>query len=435
MFMRQVKMSEVVDGKRKRSSKYEKLIGPTDPKVDHLARERLITARIGLLLRHSFFGNLATRLQLVNADEWCGTAATDGLKFYYNSRFIMMLKPKEVEFLVGHEVLHVVYDHMGRRETRDPQIWNIADDYAVNADLKKHQVGQFITTVPCLYDKKYEGMTAEAIYDDLMKNVKKISIDDLLGQILDDHMEGDEDGDGDGEGDKDGKGRGKRPQMSPEERERVRQEVKQAIINAAQSAEAGQLPLGVERMIKQFTNPVMPWRELIQTNLTSAIRTDYSWMRPSRRSWHMDAIMPGMTPGEEIDVHVAIDMSGSISTKQAQAFLGEISGMMESFDGYKVHVFCFDTEIYNPQDFTSENMDSVENYEPMGGGGTNFTAIFDYLKETGKEPKRLIVFTDGYPCGSWGDPEYCDTTWIIHGDPNPNPPFGQYAIYNDHKKS
>jgi predicted metal-dependent peptidase len=435
MFMRQVKMSEVVDGKRKRSSKYEKLIGPTDPKIDHLARERLITARIGLLLRHSFFGNLATRLQLVNADEWCGTAATDGLKFYYNSRFIMMLKPKEVEFLVGHEVLHVVYDHMGRRETRDPQIWNIADDYAVNADLKKHQVGQFITTVPCLYDKKYEGMTAEAIYDDLMKNVKKISIDDLLDQMLDDHMEGDEDGEGDGEGDKDGKSRGKRPQMSPEERERVRQEVKQAIINAAQSAEAGQLPLGVERMIKQFTNPVMPWRELIQTNLTSAIRTDYSWMRPSRRSWHMDAIMPGMTPGEEIDVHVAIDMSGSISTKQAQAFLGEISGMMESFDGYKVHVFCFDTEIYNPQDFTSENMDSVENYEPMGGGGTDFTAIFDYLKESGKEPKRLIVFTDGYPCGSWGDPDFCDTTWIIHGDPNPNPPFGQYAIYDDHKKS
>jgi predicted metal-dependent peptidase len=430
MFMSAVKMSEVVDGKRKRSSKYENLIGPTDPKVDYLARERLITARIGLLLRQSFFGNLATRLQLVNADEWCGTAATDGLKFYYNSRFIMMLKPKEVEFLVGHEVLHVVYDHMGRRETRDHQIWNIADDYAVNADLKKHQVGQFITTVPCLYDKKYEGMAAEAIYDDLMKNVKKISIDDLLDQLLDDHMDGE-----DGEDEKEGKGRGNRPKMSAEERERVRQEVKQAIINAAQSAEPGQLPLGVERMIKQFTNPVMPWRELIQTNLTSAIRTDYSWMRPSRRGWHMDAIMPGMTPGEEIDVHVAIDMSGSISTKQAQAFLGEISGMMESFDGYKVHVFCFDTEIYNPQDFTSENMDSVENYEPMGGGGTDFTAIFDYLKESGKEPKRLIVFTDGYPCGSWGDPEYCDTTWIIHGDPNPNPPFGQYAIYNDHKKS
>jgi predicted metal-dependent peptidase len=427
-------MSEVIDKskskKKTRSDKFEKLVGPTDPKVDHDARERLVTARIGLLLRHSFFGNLATRLTLINADDWCSTAATDGLKFYYNSRFIMMLKPKEVEFLVGHEVLHVVYDHMGRRNHRDPQIWNIADDYAVNADLKRHKVGQFITTVPCLYEQKYDGKAAEEIYDDLMKNAQKIDVNSLIDQMIDDHLDGDEDGDGEGDGD-DKEGKGKRPKMSPEERERARQEIKQAIINAAQSAEAGQLPAGVERLIRQHTNPVMPWRELIQTNLTSAIRTDFSWMRPSRRSWHMDAIMPGMTPGEEIDVVVAIDMSGSISSKQAQAFLGEIGGMMDAFDGYKVHVFCFDTDIYNPQDFNSESMDTIDEYEPMGGGGTDFDAIFDYLKKVGNVPKRLICFTDGYPCGSWGDANYCDTTWIIHGDPNPNPPFGTYALYDD----
>jgi len=423
-------MSEVIapTKKRKRSKKFENLVGPTDPKVDNQARERLVGARIGLLLRHSFFGNLATRMKLVNADEWCSTAATDGLKFYYNSRFIMMLKPKEVEFLVGHEVLHVVYDHMGRRGDRDPQIWNIADDYAVNADLKRHKVGQFITTVPCLYESKYDGKPAEEIYDDLMKNVQKISIDDLVDQMIDDHMDGEGEEGQDGDGNKEGKGR---PKMSPEERERARQEMKQAIIQAAQSAEAGTLPKGVERLIKEAVDPVMPWRELIQTNLTSAIRNDYSWMRPSRRSWHMDAIMPGMTPGEEIDVVVSLDMSGSISDKQARAFLGEIAGMMNSFDGYKVHVFCFDTDTYNPQDFDSENMDSIEEYEPQGGGGTDFDCIFDYLKENAIEPKRLIVFTDGYPCGSWGDPDYCDTTWIIHGDTNPNPPFGTYAIYDE----
>lgn len=421
-------MSEVLDPKaRKRSKKFENLVGPTDPKVDHEARERLVTARIALLLRHSFFGNLATRLKLINADEWCGTAATDGQKFYYNSRFIMMLKPKEVEFLVGHEVLHVVYDHIGRRGTRDPQIWNIANDYAVNADLKRHKVGEFIRTVPCLYEQKYDGKTSEEIYDDLMKNVQKIDINDLIDQLIDDHMDGDDEGEGDGDQD----GKGKRPKMSPEERERVRQEVKQAIINAAQSANAGELPAGVQRLIRDVTDPVMPWRELIQTNLTSAIRTDYSWMRPSRRGWHMDAVMPGMTPGEEIDVVVAIDMSGSISNKQAQAFLGEISGMMEAFDGYKVHVFCFDTEIYNPQDFTSENMDTIDGYEPQGGGGTDFDAIFEYLKHEGNVPKRLIVFTDGYPCGSWGDADYCDTTWIIHGDTDPHPPFGQFALYDE----
>ena len=424
-------MSEVINPskKRSRSKKFENLVGPTDKKIDHDAREKLVTARIGLLLRHSFFGNLATRMQLINADLWCSTAATDGLKFYYNSRFIMMLKPKEVEFLVGHEVLHVVYDHMGRRGNRDPEIWNIADDYAVNADLKRHKVGEFIKTVPCLYETKYDGKAAEEIYDDLMKNVQKISIEDLLDQMIDDHM--DDEGDGDGDQDGEGNKKGKRPSMSPEERERVRQEVKQAIINAASSAEAGSLPLGVERLIKQHTNPVMPWRELIQTNLTSAIRTDYSWMRPSRRGWHMDAIMPGMNPGEEIDVVVAIDMSGSISNKQAQQFLGEIGGMMNSFDGYKVHVFCFDTETYNPKDFSSENMDLIDEYEPMGGGGTDFDCIFTYLKDIGNVPKRLIVFTDGYPFGSWGDADYCDTTWVIHGDKNPNPPFGTYAIYDE----
>ena len=426
-------MSDVISPtKKKRSSKFDNLIGPTDPKIDAQARELLVGARIGLLLRHSFFGNLATRMKLVNADEWCATAATDGQTFYYNSRFIKMLKPKEIEFLFGHEVLHVVYDHMGRRVDRDPQIWNIADDYAVNADLKRHHVGQFITTVPCLYETKYDGKPAEEIYDDLMKNVKKINVDDLIDQLLDDHMddEGDDgEGDNDGEGNKKGKGRPK--QMTPEERERARQEIKQAIIGAAQSAEAGTMPKGVERLIQQHTNPVMPWRELIQTNLTSAIRTDFSWMRPSRRGWHSDAIMPGMTPGEEIDVVVSIDMSGSISNKQAQAFLGEIGGMMSSFDGYKVHVFCFDTDTYNPQDFSSENMESIDNYEVMGGGGTDFDAIFRYLKENAIEPKRLIVFTDGYPCGSWGDADYCDTTWIIHGDKNPNPPFGTFALYDE----
>ena len=418
--------------KKKRSDKFDKLIGPTDPKIDALARERLISARVGLLLRHSFFGNLATRLKLTNADEWCATAATDGQKFYYNSRFIMLLKPKEVEFLVGHEVLHVVYDHMGRIGNRDPQMFNIANDYAVNADLKRHGVGTFITSVPCLYDRKYDGKPSEEIYDDLMKNVKHIDINSLLDQMIDDHLEDEGEGnnDGDGDGDKEANGKG-RPKMSPEERERLRQEMKQAIISAASTCEAGQLPLGVERLIKQHTDPVMPWRELIQTNLISAIRADYSWMRPSRRGWHMDAIMPGMNPGEEIDVVVSLDMSGSISNSQAQAFLGEIGGMMDAFDGYKVHVFCFDTKTYNPQDFNSDSMDTIDEYEPQGGGGTDFDCIFEYLKENAIDPKRLIVFTDGYPCGSWGDPDYCDTTWIIHGDKNPNPPFGTFALYDE----
>ena len=419
-------MSDVINKSKKKNKtgKFDKLIGPTDPKIDARARDLLITARVALLINHSFFGNLATRLKMVNADEWCSTAATDGRNFYYNSRFICLLKTKEVEFLVGHEVLHVVYDHMGRRDNRDPQIWNIANDYAVNADLKRHKVGQFITSVPCLYEAKYDGKYSEYIYDDLMKGVSKISLDDLIDQMLDEHMDSEDDSDGEAEG----KGRPK--PMTQEERDALRQEIKQNIINAAAGSEAGKLPAGVKRLLDDITDPKMPWRDLIQTNLTSLIKSDYSFSRPNRRGWHMDAIMPGSIPGEEIDVVVALDMSGSISDKQAQMFLGEVSGMMQMFDGYKIHVFCFDTSVHNPQFYSSDNLDTMSEYEPKGGGGTDFTSIFDYLKERGEDTKRLIVFTDGMPFGSWGDEDFCDTTWIIHGSNTIVPPFGTYAYFD-----
>ena len=397
------------------------LIGPVDPKIDAQARDRLIGARVSLLLRHSFFGNLSTNLKLINADEWCSTAATDGRNFYYNSRFIMMLTRGEIEFLFGHEVLHVVYDHFGRRGERDPQLFNIANDYAVNADLKRHKVGEFITTVPALYDVKYDGMSSEAIYDDLFQNAEKIDINSLLDKLVDDHLDGMEN--------EDGSGARPRP-LTDQEREELRQEIKQQIIQASRSAEAGSIPAGVQRMVKDITEPKMPWRELIATTLTSAIKIDYSFSRPNRRGWHSDAIMPGMTPGEEIEICVAIDMSGSISNKQASEFLAEIRGIMESFTSYRIHVFCFDTEIYNPRDFNSDNLDTIDGYEPQGGGGTDFDAIFTYLKNRGTDVKRLIVFTDGYPFGSWGDPDFCETVWIIHGDKNPSPPFGIWAIYD-----
>jgi predicted metal-dependent peptidase len=186
-------------------------------------------------------------------------------------------------------------------------------------------------------------------------------------------------------------------------------------------------------MVDDLLNPKMPWRELLNMNLISTFKTDYSFMRPNRKGWHMPAIMPGMTPGQEVNVVVAVDTSGSIGSSDIKIFLSEINGIMESFDSYNIHVFSFDTRSYNPQNFTSDNLADISEYEPEGGGGTDFNAIFDYLKEEGIEPQRLVVFTDGYPFGSWGDENYCDTTWIIHGDPKPNPPFGTWAVYDDHR--
>jgi predicted metal-dependent peptidase len=411
---------------KQESDKFKDLVGPMDPKLDRVVREKMVTARVGMLLRASFFGNLATRLKLVNADEWCPTAATDGRNFYYNSRFVDMLKPKEVEFLFGHEVLHCVYDHFGRRGDRDPQLFNIANDYCVNADLKKHRVGEFITSVPCLYNPEYEDMSSEEIYDVLYENAEKIDIDKLLEKLLDEHLDGDDETDGGGDKD----GNGNRPRMSAEERAKVRDEIKEAMLAAAAASDgAGNLPAGVRRILQDLTAPKMSWRELLRMQLESTLKSDYTWMRAGRKGWHMDAIMPGQKPDELIDIAVMIDASGSIDPNMLRDFISETQGIMEQFQSYKIHVGTFDTRVYNTVQYDSENLDSMADYEVEGGGGTDFDCIFEYLKEEQIEPKRLVVFTDGYPFGSWGDENYADTVWILHGTTTIVPPWGQWAYY------
>jgi len=416
----------------KESDKFKDLLGKTDPALDYKVREKLITARVGLLIKASFFGNLATRLKLVNADEWCPTAATDGRNFYYNCKFIELLRPKEIEFLFGHEVLHCVYDHFGRRGDRNPQIWNVANDFCVNADLIKHKVGEKITSVPCLHDVKYDGMSSEEVYDDLMKNAKKINIADLIDQLLDEHLDGQGD---EGEGSGDGKGGKGRPKLSPEERQAIKDEIKEAMLSAAATVDgAGNLPAGVKRLIQELTEPQMDWRELLRMNLESTIKSDYTWMRPSRKGWHMDAIMPGRNVEPMIDIAVALDASGSISEKMLRDFLSEIQGIMDSFPAYKIHLITFDTKAYNPAQYDSDNLDSICEYEVKGGGGTDFDCVYSYLKENEIEPNRLIIFTDGYPFGSWGDENYTETIFILHGTTTIVPPWGTWAYYEEEKK-
>lgn len=415
---------------KKDSDKFKNLCGPTDPKLDADVREKLITARVGLLLKAPFFGNLSTRLKLVNADEWCPTAATDGRHFYYNSRFVNLLRTKEIEFLFGHEVLHCVYDHFGRRGDRDPQLFNVANDYCVNADLIKHRVGEKITSVPCLYDPKYDGMSSEQIYDILYENAEKIDINDLLDKLLDEHMDGEGEGDGEEGADSDKGGKG-RPKLSKADRDKIRDEIKEAVLAAASASGAGNLPSGVKRLLEDMTQPKMNWRELLRMNLESTIKSDFTWMRSSRRGWHMDAVMPGMKNDELIDVAISIDASGSIGERMLKDFLAEVQGIMDSFPAYKLHIVTFDTNTYNPQTYDSDNLDSICDYEVKGGGGTDFDCVFDYFKANDIQPKRHIMFTDGYPGGSWGDENYCDTVFIIHGSTTITPPWGQHAYYEE----
>lgn len=392
--------------------------------------EKLTTARVGLLLKAPFFGNMATRMLLIDASEWCPTAATNGRNFYYNKKFIEKLSVKKLEFLFGHEICHCVFDHFGRVGSRDRQLSNIAQDFAVNQILVDERIGEKITEVKICYDQKYRGMAWEEIYDELYEKAEKIPMDQLLkqlGELLDEHIN--EDGSGPGkEGDKEGKGKGM-PGMTKEEAQQIRDEIKEAMIQSASAAGAGKVPAGIQRLIKDMTEPKISWRQLIRQEIQSIIRNDYSFTRPNRKSMHSGAILPGMRQDTTIDVAIAIDMSGSIGTEDATVFLSEVKGIMDQYEDFSIHLWCFDTDIYNYVKITQDNSHELEEYEPQGGGGTDFDINFTYMLEQGIEAKKFIMFTDGFPCGSWGPEDQVDTVFIVKGNTEAEAPFGQTVIY------
>jgi predicted metal-dependent peptidase len=403
--------------------------------------DRIIVARVGLLLRHPFFGNMATRLRILAADEWLPTAAVDGRNLYYNTQFFNAMTNKEIEFVIAHEILHCVFDHLGRRGDRIPLLYNIAADYIVNNILVRDRIGEKPKIVDCFQDFKYEEWTSEEVYDELFEQAKKNGDEFVkqLGEMLDEHLDMDGDdsegaSDNGEEQDKNGNGVSKKkPKYSKEEIKKIKDEIKENVLSSAQAAGAGNVPAGVARMIKDLTEPKMNWRQILRQQIQSTIKSDYTFMRPNRKGWHTGAVLPGMNFDETIDLCISIDMSGSIGDAQGRDFLSEIKGIMEEYKDYKIKLWCFDTKVYNEDDFSADDGRDLLDYEIMGGGGTDFMANWEYMKENDIQPKKFIMFTDGYAWDSWGDESYCDTIFIIHSnrDKGLQAPFGITAHYDE----
>jgi len=374
------------------------------------------------------------------ADDWLPTAAVDGRNLYYNTQFFNAMNNKEIEFVIAHEILHMVFDHLGRREERNPMLYNIAADYIVNNTLVRDRIGTKPSIVDCYQDFKYDGWTSEEVYEELFEEAKKNGEEFLneLGEMLDEHLDMNGDNEGEGSGDpeeeKDANGNSvskKKPKFSKEDIKQIKDQIKENVLSSAQAAGAGNVPAGVERMIRELTEPKMNWRELLRQQIQSTIKSDYTFMRPSRKGWHTGAVLPGMNFDETIDVCIALDMSGSIGNAQAADFLGEVKGIMDEYKDYKIKIWCFDTEVYGEDDFSADDGREITDYEIKGGGGTDFMANWRYMHENNIQPKKFLMFTDGYAWDSWGEDDYCDTVFVIHShhDKNLQAPFGQTAHY------
>ena len=382
---------------------------------DLTIEERLIAAKVQMLMRLPFFGSLASGLNVKVVDwrfdkETPMTAATDGVNFFYNPEGIKDRTIPELVWLYAHEVSHVCWQHFMRMGDRNKTLWNIATDYAINGILRINKIGKPFEKH--LDDKKFDGMAAEQIYDILYKEAPKLDLDALSKMLADKHLEMDRNEDG-----------------SPKTEEQIRDltnKIKEDIIKATQSMEAGSIPAGFDRLIESIVSPQLPWQEILRDRIKSKIKTDFTFMQPNRRSGNMGGIIfPSMTVEDQIDICIAMDMSGSIGDDVASEFMSEINGIISEFRSWNIKIWSFDTKVYNQKEYSSDDNDDIMSYQPKGGGGTAFECNWSYMKTASIEPKLFIMFTDLYPCDGWGDPDYCDTLFIGYGGCRAVAPFGE----------
>lgn len=396
-----------------------------DQHVVEAVKRAISDAKIYLLMKCPFVGAVSTRIDFVLTYK-IPTAATDGRTIYYNPNFFKDLNKGEIVFVIGHEILHIVYDHVFRRGNKNTLIWNMAIDYIVNYTLVKNKIG--IIPENALFDEKYsDEYTSEELYEILLRDNVKI-----VSNMLDVHLDGPEDtGDEKGEGninvEKLGSG------INKEEIENIRKEIKSIIFGLRSSmVDATNIPKGIARVIDKLSTPVIDWKNVLFNFIKSSIKVDYDFRKPNSMSWVYNVVMPNFSTGEKISAHVFIDSSGSITDEQLADFLGEIKNMAETFDDFYISVSSFDTKVYNTQEYDPNNISEISKYKAMGGGGTDFDCIFNYLKEKNIVPNSLIIFTDGRPYDSWGDPNYCgnETIFLINNKyENIKAPFGTTIKY------
>lgn len=385
-------------------------------------KDRIIRARIQLLMKQPFYGLIVVRLMMKATDsKEMPTIGTDGVNIWYNPDFLDVLNDEELIWTIAHQVLRVVYDHIERKGVREADTWDHSCEYAVNLDLQQANIGKMIRKeiIDVPFDEKYRDMSSYQIYEDLMKNPKKKDRHQKLSPSMKPAS-----GNGDGEG---SAGLG-----SDEYDGRGDDELIAGLLQAARTAGLENLPPRLRMLLNEFLEPKVSWRQLLHSDIKSLNKDEYTLQLPNRKSWDLGIYLPSTYGINRIVLAVAIDVSGSVSEPAIKDMLSEVKGITESFTDFELHVWLFDTQIHNPQTFTPFNIDELDSYKISGGGGTRLVVNWQYMEKNNIDAQRFIIFTDGY-CG---DDEYrkCEgmyeTIFVIFDNQNYKAPFGLHIDYD-----
>ena len=361
-------------------------------------------AKALLILDHPFFGVAVSRrpIQYGDAVPTAGMSATGQIML--NPEWVEPLTVKNIMFLLAHEAMHYMLSHALRRKHRDHRAWNVACDKVINDTLIDANVGEFIDGGVTL--AKGRNYASEELYDE--------NDDDMGSGGI-----GEDVGDATGE---DGQ---------PLDEAQAHQLEAQAKIETIQSAklakQAGKLPSSIERLVDEMVNVVTPWHEKLERYMSSKVRDGYSWNRPNRRFVGQGMYLPGYDYIPRMgEVVVAVDTSGSLNSKDLSHFNAHINRIMETCLPEKVTVIYCDYDIGGIREYTPDELPIT--LEPVGGGGTSFRPVFDWLDSYAGEVECLVYFTDG-----WGDQDdldepAIDTVWVTTD--KDTFPFGEVITFN-----
>ncbi|MCI0506448.1 MAG: VWA-like domain-containing protein [Gammaproteobacteria bacterium] len=399
---------------------------------------KLTAARTRLIIEKPFLGALVLRLPAVAANpNWCETTATDARKIYYNPAYIDALDMEETQFALAHEALHCALSHFARRGHRDKRKWDIACDLAINPLL--HSEGFKLPAGALMLDG-FEGMTAEEIYPSIEDSFEEECHDkhvyDSDSNIKPNPEEADR-----GEGSSpdqpsgrntqrqpqsghsqqsakpgDGSGSGAAPQplpLSQTERENLNTQWQQRLAGAAQQAmQAGKLSGAMARLVDYLLQPQLSWRSVLAHYMSSIARDDYSYARPSTRRGD-PAIYPSLRSGQ-INVTVALDTSGSISDDDMRQFVSEIDAIKSQVRA-RVTLHACDAKLVEGGPWVYEPWEEFRiPGKFIGGGGTEFAPVFDWIERSDFQPDLLIYFTDAKGNFPEQQPPY-PVIWLIKG--------------------
>ncbi len=379
--------------------------------------KRLSRLRADILRNYPFFGELIMHLSFAVGS--CGTACTDMKKIIVDPEFAGILSDEELTFVLLHEVMHCVLQHPARGKELHQYLYNIACDVVVNSNIMKSMgVKEFIVAgCPAMHisPSGTEGwkLSAEEVYKELLDVVHiQISEDGSQARIVIQGLDGIGEGDA-GESNGSGGMSGKlidnhdiwvEVEMDDEARD-LWDKMTEEFGSKYQSAVS--LPPVVREMNEAAVRMAkLKWKELLKEFITTTTyQTDYSFAPPDRRFANMD-IFSGereyMMPADNAyesdalqNIWFCIDTSGSVSYAELSRLYGEVQNVVNQVNYCKGLVSFFDTNITEPAEFGTDF--PAEWVKPVGGGGTSFRIIFDYMKEhMTSSPGAIVILTDGY---------------------------------------